>query len=268
VQPDYLVIGHVCKDVLRDGRVAAGGTVTYSALSAQRLGLQAAVVTACAPKDEALLDVLRDTGVLVHVQESPLTTTFQNSYDAAGNRTQVLSARAVEIAQQDVPKEWLSAPIVHLGPVAQELVADFPSRFTGCLLGVTPQGWMRRWDEAGRVTQSALPVPVALKSLPERSVLTLSMEDLGHRADLVAVYAGLAPLVVITQGGADALVYGEGALAASVPSAPVAVVDPTGAGDVFATSFLVRYNQSGDAVEATRFAHALAAEVIGKAKGK
>jgi sugar/nucleoside kinase (ribokinase family) len=31
-------------------------------------------------------------------------------------------------------------------------------------------------------------------------------------------------------------------------------VDPTGAGDVFATSFLLRYHETGDAVEAAAFA--------------
>ncbi|MBI3733145.1 MAG: hypothetical protein HY259_06765 [Chloroflexi bacterium] len=39
---DYLVIGHITKDLLPGGGYAIGGTSTYSALSAQRLGLNTA----------------------------------------------------------------------------------------------------------------------------------------------------------------------------------------------------------------------------------
>jgi sugar/nucleoside kinase (ribokinase family) len=38
-----------------------------------------------------------------------------------------------------------------------------------------------------------------------------------------------------------------------VPSLPRQEVDPTGAGDVFATGFLVRYHETGDPLEAAAF---------------
>ena len=51
--PDYLVIGHVSKDLLPNGEGArAGGTATYSALTAQKLGLQAGVITSLAEEDQ------------------------------------------------------------------------------------------------------------------------------------------------------------------------------------------------------------------------
>lgn len=260
--PEYFAIGHVAKDMLAEGRFAPGGTVTYSALAAQRLGLQAAVVTSCAPSDSYLLDALRDEGVLVHIKPSQATTTFSNIYDRAGNRTQVLSAQAGLLSYSDVPEGWLKAPIVHLGPIAQELPGKMPTILPGTLLGVTPQGWMRRWDAEGRVTQSAQPVPPALNLLPRQAILILSMEDLGHNADLVALYSKLAPLVVVTGGGGPALIYSNGEQLESVPSRTVESVDPTGAGDVFATAFLVRYRETEEPVEATRFAHAVAARAI------
>ena len=39
-----------------------------------------------------------------------------------------------------------------------------------------------------------------------------------------------------------------------VPSLPRPEVDPTGAGDVFAAAFLVRYQETGDPLEAAAFA--------------
>lgn len=246
------------------GRVALGGTAAYSALAARRLGLEVAVVTACSEVDMALLDALRDQGVPVQVKASQVTTTFRNSYDAAGNRTQVLTAHAAGILPGDVPSEWSAAGIVHLGPVAQELSLAFPAMFGEQLLGITPQGWMRSWDAEGNVAHSAWPIPTALKNLPARSILVLSMEDLGHDSALASSYARLAPLVVITQGGGEALVYLSGEQYGAVPALYTNVVDPTGAGDVFAAALLVRYGETGDPLEAARFAHVTAARAIGR----
>ena len=41
-------------------------------------------------------------------------------------------------------------------------------------------------------------------------------------------------------------------------------VDPTGAGDVFATAFLIRYHERRDAVEAAQFASAAAALAVSR----
>lgn len=263
MRPDYLVIGHVAKDVLPHGRgVAAGGTVTYSALAAQKLGVQAAVVTSCAPQDEGLLASLREAGVWVRTLPSPNTTTFSNTYDEAGRRVQVIGGQAGQLSVEDVPEEWRTAPIVHLGPIAQEIPSDLAGQLSpGRLMGVTPQGWMRSWDEQGRVTHSAAPVPPALLQLPESAVLVLSIEDLGYSPKLLSFYANLAQITVVTQGVEPAYVYDRGTLT-EAPAAPARVEDLTGAGDVFATAFFIRYAETQDPTEAARFAHAAAACAI------
>ena len=261
--PDYLVIGHVSKDLLPDGGARAGGTATYSAITAQRLGLQAAIVTSLAPEDEGLLDEARRAGIWVHAVPSAQTTTFRNVYYEAGRRTQVLSGQADVIGWSDVPVGWRGAVIVHLGPVAQELPVDMSSKFPYGLLGITPQGWMRVWDGDGRVTHSAWPIPDALGSLPPNALLALSIEDLDYKQELIEGYVKLAPLVAITQASGDAMLYGgKGRKRIDVPAVDAATVDPTGAGDVFTTALLVRYHETGDLEEAARFAHATAACAI------
>ena len=261
-RPDYLVIGHVAKDVLPGGGSAAGGTVTYSSLAAQKLGLQAAVVTACAPEDEGLLAPLREAGVWVRAVPSPVTTTFSNTYDATGRRVQVIGGQARMLHLGDVPEAWRAAAIAHLGPIAQELPPELAGQLSpGRLLGITPQGWLRSWDERGHVTQSAVPVPPALVHLPDSTVLVLSIEDLGYSPDLVSSYVKLAELTVVTRGVEPAYIYRHAALT-EAPAMPARVVDLTGAGDVFAAAFFIRYAETSDPTQAARFAHAAAACAI------
>jgi sugar/nucleoside kinase (ribokinase family) len=262
-RPDYLVIGHVTKDLLHGAEGArAGGTATYSAITAQRLGLQAAIVTSMMPEDEGLLHEARQAGVWIYTVPSGETTTFQNVYDEHGRRTQLITGRASTIEWSDFPVSWRGAGIVHLGPVAQELPAGMPGYFPFGLLGITPQGWLRSWDQDGRVEHSAWPVPAALQTLPPNALLVLSIEDLGYRQELVDSYVKLAPVVVITQGPEEALLHGGKGRKKAVPALPADLSDLTGAGDVFAAALLVRYRETGDLEESTRFAHAAAACAI------
>ena len=50
---DYLVIGHVAHDLTPQGP-RLGGTVAYSALTAQALGLRVGIVTAAALKHRSI----------------------------------------------------------------------------------------------------------------------------------------------------------------------------------------------------------------------
>src|SRR5712692_5646304 len=114
--PDFLTVGHVTRDVHADGSFSLGGTVTFAALTAYRLGLEAAIVT-CA--DAQLIGELPDhlPGISLAVRPSAATTTFANRYQD-GFRTQYLHARAEKVQVEDDPKSWRGAPIVLLGPLA------------------------------------------------------------------------------------------------------------------------------------------------------
>jgi sugar/nucleoside kinase (ribokinase family) len=130
--------------------------------------------------------------------------------------------------------------------------------FPQSLLGITPQGWMRAWDDQGRVEHSAWPVPPALQGLPSNAILVLSIEDLGYSTEIIQHYVNLASVVVVTHERKAALVCETGDCSA-VPAFAASMLDPTGAGDVFATALFVRYRETGDLLESARFAHAAAA---------
>lgn len=248
---DYLVVGHVVQDVTAGG-YTVGGTATYSSITARNLGRRPGIVTRLAP-DFVSPAALHD----IAMARAPAaeTTTFENTY-RGGRRQQRLLALADPIAPEDVPAEWRAAPIVHLGPVARELDSRFLSLFPGALLGVTPQGWLREWDDSRLVRNRAW--LQARDVLPQVDVLVLSEEDLNGDLDLMAEYAALTHLAVMTQGPLGCTVYVDGA-ARAVYGFPADPVDPTGAGDVFAAAFLIRFQETGDAWQAARFANAAAA---------
>ncbi len=65
--------------------------------------------------------------------------------------------------------------------------------------------------------------------------------------------------VIVTLGGAGALVWAEGRAYPIAAVAPRALVDPTGAGDSFMAGYLFRRLASDDIAAAGRFGAALAA---------
>lgn len=75
---DVVYVGHVCTDELRiagqPSTVRAGSAFLCGAAVAGRLGLRAAAVTRMNPKDDALVQPLRELGVDVWVSPAPLTT--------------------------------------------------------------------------------------------------------------------------------------------------------------------------------------------------
>ena len=66
-------------------------------------------------------------------------------------RNQILHHRAAPLSFENVPPAWRQTPILHIAPIAQELAPDLSPEFSASLLGITPQGWLRIWDDEGRV---------------------------------------------------------------------------------------------------------------------
>jgi sugar/nucleoside kinase (ribokinase family) len=249
---DYLVIGHVAKDITPTGH-ALGGTATYSAVTAQRLGLHAAIVTAADPECAAEVQAALP-GIRIYNKPSPQTTTFENTYGDLG-RTQYLRAHAESLGLADVPAEWRDARIVHLGPIARECEADLVGAFPNSLVALTPQGWLRQWDESGEV--SPRPWPEALEVLKQTGVIIFSPEDVGHDWELIYAYTRATQLAVLTLERHGALVFAAG-LGRWIAPRTASVVDPTGAGDVFTAAFLTIYSESNDSVAAAHFANVAA----------
>ncbi|MCA9976313.1 MAG: carbohydrate kinase family protein, partial [Anaerolineales bacterium] len=137
--------------------------------------------------------------------------------------------------------------------------SEFVRRFPNSIIGLTPQGWMRRWDENGRVY--AQNWAAAREILPLAAAVIISEEDLLDDAMLVQ-YQEWSRLLVLTQGRQGCTVFfGNDVRQISAPRVPE--VEFTGAGDIFAAAFFIRLWQTdGNPWEAARFANQVAAESV------
>jgi hypothetical protein len=233
--PDYLIIGHVTKDKGPQGALL-GGTCSYAGLTALRMGLRTAAVTSFGPDipSPAML-----TGI--HVENVPSNAT---------------------LTYEHIPSIWRRTPIVHLAPIAQEMSPAMCGRFRGSLVCVTMQGWLRGQDANANVM--CQPHPELAAHLPEIDVMVFSRADLFHHRHALVPLMTSAGLAIETLGPEGCKIYHSGRVT-HVPVKPEVEVDPTGAGDIFAAAFFVRYWESNDVVEAARFANACAALSVRKA---
>ncbi len=262
---DFLTIGHITHDRAPEG-FRLGGTVSFAAVTARRLGHQPAIVTRGSAE---LLHDGADTvtrgyhvappgsplaGIPIRLLPSAVSTTFTNTY-RDGQRTQILEALADPIAPEELPDEWRAVATVLLGPIAREIPTGWADVFPNSLVGITPQGWMRQWDEAGRVSPARW--HNAAPFLQHADAVILSREDVGGDDAYLRELAGQTKLLVVTDGWHGAWLYADGH-SYHVPPRPAREVDPTGAGDVFATAFLIRLSETGDPLVAARFANIVA----------
>ena len=257
---DILIIGHVTKDMI--GATPAegyrmGGTVSFAAVTALRLGRQASVITRAA----SLQDVSgMPESVNVHLLPGNSTTTFANIYHPEG-RLQYVYTPAAAISAADIPIAFRTPQAVLLGPLVDEIGVDVAELFGDqSLVVAVPQGWMRRWDKTGRVYSK--PWEDATEILPHIDILILSLEDIdGDLRRLNPIYEHV-DLVILTEYRDGSTIYQrqpDGSISEfKVQPRPAVEVDPTGAGDTFATAFMVRYQETRDPIEAARFANVTA----------
>jgi sugar/nucleoside kinase (ribokinase family) len=248
---DYLVIGHLTQDLTPYGP-RLGGTAAYASLTARALGLRVGILTAC--EDCLRASELEREGIQVVGLHADETTTFENIYTPDG-RIQYVHKVAPEINISAVPEVWRSTPVVHLGPVAREVNPNLVRAFPSALVGLTPQGWMRVWDEKGRVSYGEWPESTFV--LQQAGAAVVSIEDIHGDERIIEDMASAVRVLAVTEGSNGARLYWNGDLRRFRPI-PQVEVDPIGAGDIFAAAFFIRLQATRDPWEAARFATNLA----------
>lgn len=264
----FVAVGNVAIDKgLRD-RSISGGPVLYSSLLAAKLGLESVAVTTFG---EDFLSAMPDWhAVSVRSRPCPETTTFSLAYTPEGIRELVLEKEGGTIEADMLLSEVRDADVIFLCPLAHEISPElvlFAAKENSGkgMIAVAPQGWLRSWEQGGgRV--SVHPWKEAKDILQHADILVISEEDVQGNQKLIEKYrASTKGIMVVTQGPRGATAY-RGKEVFSQPAYPAAVVDPTGAGDIFAAALAISWRETFSVEEALRFANAaasLAIEAIG-----
>lgn len=256
--PDFLVVGHVTRDLVGDD-VRAGGTATYAAAVARRFGLETAILTSAG--DDYVPPPELD-GVAVYRLPAEHTTLFRHVW-RDGVRDQFVLQRAATLTGASVPDVLLAAPVVLFGPVCGEVAAEMPSAFPAALRGATLQGWLRRLGPDGHVEPLDAASWASDGLLGRVEAAMLSDEDITAQdaPGVLRTWARRVPVLAVTGGKAGARIA-IGGRWGRIAAMPAHEVDGTGAGDTFAAAFLIRYHETADPDTAARFASAAASLVV------
>jgi hypothetical protein len=250
---DYLVIGHVTQDVIQGG-LRIGGTVSYSSRTALALGLKVGIVTVCSK--DADLSQLDGIQIIAHASQN--SSTFEIIRTADGRILNLLH-RADSITPEMVPPAWRNTPIVHLGPIIQEIPASILEVFPNSYIGLTLQGWLRNTNGNGRIQYCDWPDEAVFLARSQAAVL--SIEDVGRNESRIEEMLPHANVLVVTEGAEGSRLYWNRDVRYFRPPA-TEELDPVGAGDIFASAFFHRHHLTKNPWEAARFATLLAARSV------
>lgn len=243
VRPELLVVGAATRDLdptdPRGWRL--GGTVSYAALAAARLGVRvrALIGLDAVTRHAHELDLLRDSGVEIAPLELETGPIFEN-VQTADRRLQLAHAASSRMPVTALPAKWRDARAVLLGPVAGEIDGEWAGALDrATFVALAWQGLLRAVVPGEPVAT----LPLTRNELVARAdALLVSAEDVaagGARLDgLISVEQQL----FVTHGGHGALrvrrVDGRTAGRYVPPRPRRGPVDTTGAGDVFLAAYV------------------------------
>jgi sugar/nucleoside kinase (ribokinase family) len=255
--PALAVIGHLSRDVVEGAEPRIGGGPWYAGRALQRLARPALVGAKCGEADaDAFRTRLVTLGLPLTLVRAGETTAFSFAYEGDVRAMQVdavgdpwTPAEAVAAAGD---AEW-----VHAAPL---LRSDFPPE----TLAALAEGRQVLLDAQGlvRVAQTG---PLTLDDRFEPALLD-GIAILKLAAEEAAVLAPLdrltVPEIVVTLGSEGCVVHFEGREEHVPAQAVRAGIDPTGAGDAFAVSYLAARADGHAPAAAARAASSLVAELL------
>jgi sugar/nucleoside kinase (ribokinase family) len=250
------LLGNLSRDLDPVRRPRVGGGPFHGARALQRLRVPARVVARCAAsdRDELMPPVIR-LGTPARWVPGASTATFSISYDGDA-RTMHVEALGDRWRPADVP-ELPAVRWIHVAPLFR---GEFPLETVAALalrrrVSFDAQGLVRV-PELGPLRLDADFDPELLRHIWVLKMADEEAEVLGDPRDLGVREA------VVTHGSRGSTVYC-GLSTFEIPAHRLDV-DPTGAGDAFATAYVVARNTGSDPAGAARRATAVVAAMLAR----
>ena len=261
--PPVLIVGPVTLDHFVDvadaRRDIPGGAVSYAARAATALGQRLAILTIGGP--EANIDAL--AGHDVCRVETDATLTFELSRTDAERELRVLARPNRPLRASDLPSGWERARLLILAPLLPDDIdiASFAALDAPDGPAIIAQGLQRHVEPSSAVVMLSQPSPTLLQYSSPANWVFLSSDETSPwtRTDHDALLRRPGHLVV-TRGADGADIYSGAGAPSHVDAWPARPIDTTGAGDVFATVFMLSLHDGER--RAARLASAYAAAAV------
>lgn len=262
----------VTPSIRTNGRVLSGCS-TNACLAAKRLGLTKVGLIGSIGRDfgERFLHEMNNYGVDVRMDSTDGETGgFHLIYDSRGDRTLDVLGVAERITSSHIPDEYLDAKFVLIGPVLGEVdlaLVDFIRSSSSAKLFLDPQGLVRIIGSDRRVIHKCdrqqfrkiADLVDFIKPNEHESETITGEKDPVLAARQIGQLGSAVPIVTLAERGS--ILIDNNSLY-RIPAFPTNAIDPTGAGDVYAGSFITDYIRKGNIVEAAMFASAAASLMV------
>jgi sugar/nucleoside kinase (ribokinase family) len=263
---DITFVGHMCYDEITpfggEPRIAPGSAVLCGAMVAARVGERVAAVVKMAPKDEHILQPMKDVGVDTYLIPSAETTYSRviHESDNVDERRLVLAVSAGLISISDVPP--LQTRCAHLAGISDTefdmpLMRGLKSR--GYSLSVDMQSFVRHVTPSREIEFSDVPNKRDIVSMMDKvkldvvEALILTGTDDLEKAALTIEGWGCPEVVITHSSGVLARVSGK---TLYERFSNKSTVGRTGRGDTAFAAYL-SYRLEHDPAESLKFAAAL-----------
>ncbi|HKM75086.1 MAG TPA: PfkB family carbohydrate kinase [Candidatus Bathyarchaeia archaeon] len=264
--PVYDII--ITPAIRTDGRVLSGCS-TNACLAVKRLGMQKVGLIGSIGRDfsERFNLDMKKYGIEASLNaEGECTGGFRLVYDNKGDRTLEVLGVAEKISSKNIPEAFLDSHFFLIGPILGEVdfeLIKYIKTSTNSTIFLDPQGLVRSVGTDGKIIHNcdrdqfkriAELVDFVKPNEHESETITgeadpvLALEQLRELGVKV-------PIVTLADRGSVLLDSGH---VSYIPAFQTDAIDPTGAGDTYAGSFIVEYDRTRSIVESALFASAAA----------
>ena len=233
-----------------------GGPALFSARMAHGLGAEVTLITSLEPAFDR--SVLADIDVRA---SEGLVPRYANTYDEHGHRTQLLLEPGSPLALLPHLSADDAFDLVFYAPAFHEFTKA-PLRFKGAVVGVSLQGTLRSVTADERVVPRQSPLNACTKMARAGWIAFFSEEDTADPDGLARGLAARSTVAVLTRGYNGATLFELDGTTHHWAALPANPVEPTGAGDCFATAFMVRLTETESLEQAMQFALAAGALAV------
>lgn len=264
---ETILYGHLCKDRIPETQTyEPGSPVWYIAHVLSGFHMNPTIISPYG------LDYPRDwLGPVALVPDQPTaseTLIYENKYMADGTRKQHAfnADKANPVQPEETQRElWRHAKAIFVCPILDNIsasnIAAMKALAPDATFALLPQGYFRKIEPNGLVNTKAW--DTATEIVPFFDVIFVSEQDGPDMHETARYWSTLMTgRVIVTQAASGCVLYGNGS-GEHIPSEHIQEEKhPTGAGDVFAASYIYDFLRHRNAETAVRFATHIAARHV------